>query len=32
MREGFNHAALHAHAIIIDGDEVIDPDPRYQAP
>jgi len=30
-REGFDQAALHAQAIIIDGDEVVDPDPRFGA-
>jgi 23S rRNA-/tRNA-specific pseudouridylate synthase len=29
VRNGFLHAALHAHAITIDGDEVVDPDPRF---
>jgi 23S rRNA-/tRNA-specific pseudouridylate synthase len=28
-RAGFEHAALHAHAVIIDDDEVVDPDPRF---
>lgn len=27
----FEHAALHAYAVIIDGDEVVDPDPRFDA-
>lgn len=30
-RADFEHAALHAHAVIIDGDEVVDPDPRFDA-
>ncbi len=30
-RLGFGQAALHAHAIIIDGDEVVDPDSRFEA-
>jgi len=30
-RQGFEHAALHAHAIIIDDDEVTDPDLRFHA-
>ncbi len=27
----FEYAALHAYAVIIDGDEVVDPDPRFDA-
>lgn len=30
-RDGFDHAALHAHAIIIDDDQVVDHDPRFGA-
>jgi 23S rRNA-/tRNA-specific pseudouridylate synthase len=28
-RPGFTQAALHAHAVVIDGDAVVDPDPRF---
>lgn len=29
VRQGFDHAALHAHAVTIDGDSVVDLDSRF---
>jgi 23S rRNA pseudouridine1911/1915/1917 synthase len=30
-RDGFDQAALHANAVVIDGEAVVDPDPRFDA-